>query len=186
MISWKNVFVFFVFVFFWFKPDQTPQMVHSTISWPQVFVLFWDFVLILSRLLWECLHILLLVSIGVLIWLQIYMFFEVRGYKFLREPEKKIFLTKNLKNINADSDLNYLLDNSLFLIVTLFRTRFRYASRWTTQFSRHFFTLSLWRVFFHIFLFLGTSGYRPSWTIFSCGISWEIERKCDFTDACIL
>ena len=94
--------------------------------------------------------------------------------------KKKFFLTKNLKNINADtSDLNYLLDNSLFLIVTLFGTRFRYASRWTTQFSRHFFTLSLWRVFFHIFLFLGTSGYRPSWTIFSCGISWEIERKCD-------
>ena len=77
------------------KEDQTSQMVHNTISWPQVFVLFWDFVLILSRLLWECLHILLLVSIGVLILLQIYMFFEVRGYKFLQEPEKNnIFLQR--------------------------------------------------------------------------------------------
>ena len=99
------MFVFFVFVFFWFKPDQTPQMVHSTISWPQVFVLFWDFVLILSRLLWECLHILLLVSIGVLIWLQIYKFFEVRDYKFLQEPEN--FIT-NFNILELKSNTLYL------------------------------------------------------------------------------
>ena len=119
MISWKNVFEFFVFVFFWFKPDQTPQMVHSTISWPRVFVLFWDFVLILSRLLWECLHILLLVSIGVLIWLQIYMFFEVRGYKFLREPEKNnIFLQRINSRFSKDKILMMALLN--------------YITSWTT------------------------------------------------------
>jgi len=93
----RYIFCIFVSIFFKLQgqiwqnfQDQILQMVHSTISWPQVFVLFWDFVLILSRLLWECLHILLLVSIGVLIWLQIYMFFEVRDYKFLQEPENFI------------------------------------------------------------------------------------------------
>ena len=91
VVFYVFVYVFMcLFVFDCFKPDQTLQMVHSTISWPQVLILFWGFVLILSRLLWECPHILPLVSIGVLIWLQIYKFFEVRDYKFLQEPENFI------------------------------------------------------------------------------------------------
>ena len=93
----RYIFCIFVLIFFKLQgqiwqnfQDQILQMVRSTISWPQVFVLFWDFVVILNRLLWEYLRILPLVSIGVLIWLQIYKFFEVRDYKFLQEPENFI------------------------------------------------------------------------------------------------